>query len=122
MLNVTVDQGLVWVTAGEQLTEADYDRFEPIFEKIAERTPGTVPMVIELKPDFDGWDLRALWREVKFGMRHHDSYSLIAVVGDKKLKGWGTKLSDPLFPSARIQFYSPEDRAKAEHWARQDEE
>lgn len=122
MLNVTEDRGLVRVTAGGKLTEADYDRFEPLFEKIAGRTPGTVPMVIELTPGFDGWDLRALWREVRFDMRHHDCYSRIAVVGDKRWEEWGTKLSDPLFPSARIRFFKPQDRDEAEHWARLAEE
>ena len=57
MLALKEENGLLWIRAGGRLEDEDYNRFVPQFERIAEREAGTVPMVIELTPDFSGWDL-----------------------------------------------------------------
>lgn len=46
------------------------------------REQGTVPMLIELSPDFTGWDPGGIWRDLKFDAKHKDSFGRIAIVGD----------------------------------------
>ena len=117
MLDVVEDDGLVRIKAGGTLDSTDYVRFVPQFECIAARERGTVPMVIELSPDFLGWDLSGIWRDLKFDMKHKDSFGRIAIVGDSKWEEWGTKLFDPLF-RAEMRFFTPSERDVAENWAR----
>ena len=117
MLKIDEESGLVRIFAGGALSSSDYDRFVPQFERIAAREPGTVPMVIELAPDFSGWDLGGIWRDLKFDMKHKDSFGRIAIVGGSKWEEWGTKLSDPLF-RAEMRFFTPSERDIAENWAR----
>lgn len=118
MLKIDEENGLVRILAGGALDSSDYDRFVPQFERLADRKPGTVPMVIELAPDFSGWDLGGIWRDLKFDMKHKDSFGRIAIVGDSKWEEWGIKLFDPLF-RAEMRFFTPSERDVAESWARE---
>ena len=118
MLQTMEVDGLVQVVARDTLEASDYDSFAPFFERIAAQKGGPVPMLIELAPDFSGWDGGGLWRDLKFDVTHKDKFGRIAVVGDKRWEEWGTKLSDPLFPSAEMRFFAPEERNEAEIWAR----
>ena len=117
MLTARESEGLIFIEAGEKLCAEDFDAFVPLFERIAQRTPGTVPMLIELKSDFSGWNIGGLWRDLKFDIRHKDQFGRIAIVGHKKWVEWGTKFSAPLF-SGDMRYFDLKDIEKAEKWAR----
>ena len=119
MLRIEERGGLITITAGGTLESADYDRFVPIFERIAAQKAGTVPMLIVLMSDFSGWDLGGLWRDLKFDVKHKDSFGRIAIVGDRKWEEWGTKLFDPLF-RAEMKFFATAERGAAQSWVRED--
>lgn len=119
MLRIEERAGLITITAGGTLESADYDRFVPIFERIAAQKAGTVPMLIVLMSDFSGWDLGGLWRDLKFDVKHKDSFGRIAIVGDRKWEEWGTKLFDPLF-RAEMKFFATAERGAAQSWVRED--
>ena len=121
MLALKEENGLLWIRAGGRLGDEDYDRFVPQFERIAEREAGTVPMVIELAPDFSGWDLGGLWRDLKFDVRHNDRFGRIAIIGDSKWEEWGAKMSSSLF-RAEMKFFRPSQRSHAESWVRTGED
>ena len=118
MLQTAELDGLVRIVAGGTLVASDYDSFEPFFERVATRQAGPVPMLIELAPDFSGWDLGGMWCDLKFDVGHKDRFGRIAIVGDKKWEEWGTKLSAPFFPSTEMRFFTLERRHEAEHWVR----
>lgn len=118
MLQVVEENGLIRVTAGGTLESADYDRFIPVFERIAAHGQGAVPMVIELAPDFSGWDLAGIWRDLRFDVKHKEQFSRIAVIGTRDWHEWATNLSDALFPPAEMRFFEPDARGRAERWAR----
>lgn len=115
MLQTTEVDGVLHIVAGGKLKASDYDRFKPFFERIAAQE-GAVPMLIELAPDFSGWDVGGLWQDLKFDVKHKDWFGRIAILGDKKWEEWGTKLSDPIFASAEMHFFAPEERNDAENW------
>ena len=119
MLEMTEENGLVRIRVQGTLEASDYHRFVPQFERIESRETGTVPMVIELAPDFSGWDVGGLWRDLKFDVKHKDSFDRIAIVGDSKWEEWGTKAFDPLF-TADMKFFQPAERDAAESWVRTD--
>ena len=121
MLALKEENGLLWIRAGGRLGDEDYDRFVPQFERSAEREAGTVPMVIELAPDFSGWDLGGLWRDLKFDVRHKDCFGRIAIIGDSKWEEWGAKMSSSLF-RAEMKFFRPSQRSHAESWVRTGED
>lgn len=120
MLKIDEENGLLRIRASGQLESSDYDDFVPRFEQLVGRKPGKMPMVIELAPDFSGWDLGGLWRDLKFDVRHKDSFGRIAIVGDNQWEEWGTEVFDPLF-RAEMEFFHPTERQAAEVWARSDE-
>lgn len=109
--------GIVHIQASGQLKAEDYVAFVPQFERVAQREAGTLAMVIDLAPDFSGWDLGGLWRELKFDARHRESFGRIAIIGDAKWEEWGTKITDPFF-RAEMKFFEPSERRAAEDWAR----
>ena len=117
MLQAQEIDGILQIKAGGTLTKQNYDSFVPIFERIAEKKAGTVPMMIELAPDFDGWDISGLWGDIKFDVRHKDQFGRIAIIGDSKWQEWGTKIFDPLF-RAEMRFFAPAKRNAAESWVR----
>ncbi|MXO65308.1 STAS/SEC14 domain-containing protein [Altererythrobacter endophyticus] len=119
-MRIDEENGLLRIRASGELESSDYDDFVPRFEQLVGRKPGKLPMVIELAPDFAGWDLPGLWRDLKFDARHRDSFGRIAIVGDAKWEEWGTRLSDPLF-HAQMKFFEPSERRVAEIWARSGE-
>ncbi|MCW5705223.1 MAG: STAS/SEC14 domain-containing protein [Bradyrhizobium sp.] len=116
MLELTEEDRILVIRAGGKLSLAEYDRFVPAFEEAAAREPGRLPMLIELDDDFAGWDLGGLWRDLKFDVKYRERFGCIAVVGDKRWEEWGTKLSNPLFPSAEMRFFEHEARASAKMW------
>ena len=117
MLEIADENGLIRIMVGGTLDGSDYGHFVPLFERIAAREQGSVAMVTELAPDFSGWDLGGLWRELKFDVRHKDSFGRIAIVGDRRWEEWGTRLFDPLF-RAEMKFFGWADLDSAERWAR----
>ena len=117
MLEIADENGLIRIMVGGTLDGSDYDRFLPLFEHIAAREQGAVRMVIELAPDFSGWDIGGLWRELKFDIRHKDNFARIAIVGESRWEEWGTRLFDPLFRT-EMKFFGRADLDSAERWAR----
>jgi SpoIIAA-like len=57
-----------------------------------------------------GWELPALWEELKFDATHRRAFRQIAVFGDRRWQGWGTRLFRPL-SGAEMRYF---DRFKAE--------
>lgn len=118
MLRATEVDPVLRTVAGGKLEATDYDNFKPLFEHIATQKTGRVPMLIELAPDFSGRDFGDLWRDIKFDARRTEQFGRIAILGEKKWEEWGTKLSDPLFPSADMRFFVLDQLSDAESWVR----
>lgn len=108
------DGVVVVVTASGRLSDEDYKRFVPEFEGLAARAGGPLRMLVELV-DFQGWEPRALWDELRFDAAHRDAFGRMAVVGDKAWQEWGTKLSKPFF-AAEMRFFEPSRIDAARDW------
>ena len=92
----------------------DYERFVPMLEKLIQEH-GTIRCLVEMT-DLHGVELRALWDEVKFDMRHAWQIERCAVVGDRAWEAWMTRLARPIFAKAEIRFFDQAEREKAWEW------
>lgn len=100
------------IRAEGKLDRADYERVVPELQAAAGR--GELRVLIRLD-DFEGWTPGALLDDLRFDIRHHDDFRKMAVVGERKLEEWATRLSKPFF-SGEMRFF--EDEAKARAWVR----
>ena len=73
-----------------KLHDADYKTFVPAVEAAIE-AQGKVRL-LALFEDFHGWDLHALWDDIKFSTKHCADMERIALVGDRKWEEWMAKV------------------------------
>ena len=84
-----LESNVVSVTVTERLHKKDYEQFVPEFEKLIQKH-GKVRILFDMA-GFHGWDLGALWEDIKFDLKHFSDIERIAFVGDKKWeKGMST--------------------------------
>ena len=100
--NLTENKVLT-ITASEVLTKKDYDRLLPELEKLLDNH-GRLRFFIKLE-NLSGFDMEALWEDIKFDYKHKNQYGRTAIVGDKKWEEWGAKISKMFFDSEMKFFY-----------------
>ncbi|MGD8818282.1 MAG: STAS/SEC14 domain-containing protein [Acidobacteriota bacterium] len=108
-----LSDGVIEVNLSGKLHKEDYDTFVPGVEAIIERA-GKVRFLM-IMHDFHGWDLRSVWEDTKFDMKHHADISRIAMVGDKKWEEWMAKICRP-FTGARIRYFDESEVDAAREW------
>ena len=101
------------ITVSDNLTKEDYDRVLPELEKMLDMF-GSLRFFIRLV-DFTGFEIDALWEDIKFDYRHKNQYGRIAIVGDTKWEEWGARLSK-LFFDSEMQFFYADQADKAWKW------
>jgi len=85
-----------------KLHDEDYKHFVPaIDDAIAHH--GKARLLAEFH-DFHGWDMHALWDDIKFSTTHCTKIEKIALVGEKSWEKWMAKVCKP-FTMAKIQYF-----------------
>ncbi|PXA05064.1 STAS/SEC14 domain-containing protein [Coraliomargarita sinensis] len=102
------------VECSEKLTDIDFQVITPELETQIEEYH-KIALFLELK-NFHGWTGSALWADTKFDLKHHNDFTRIAIVGDKKWEEWLSKLWKP-FTSAELRYYEASERKMAMSWA-----
>jgi hypothetical protein len=95
------------------LTDGDYQRFVPEFERLTRRH-GKIRVLFEMR-DFHGWEIKAAWEDLKFDWKHYRDIDRIAVVGEKKWQRWTTVFFKP-FTAAETRYFDIADREMACLW------
>jgi hypothetical protein len=96
-----------------KLHDADYQTFVPAIDAAAARH-GKVRLLAWFH-DFQGWDLAALWDDIKFSATHCAKIDRIAIVGEKKWEQWMAKVCKP-FTMAKIQYFDAAQIDDAKQW------
>ena len=65
--------------------------------------------------DFHGWDLHALWDDIKFSTTHCADVEKIALVGEKKWEKWMAGVCKP-FTLAKIKYFDASQLQAAWQW------
>ena len=96
-----------------KLHDEDYRTFVPLIDATAARD-GKVRLLAVFE-DFHGWDLHALWDDIKFATTHCTKIDRIALVGDRKWEEWMAKVCKP-FTMAQIKYFDAGDVEAAWKW------
>jgi hypothetical protein len=96
-----------------KLTDGDYKAFVPAIDA-AVWAVGTVRLVIRFE-DFDGWELRALWGDIRFVAGRHSTIDRVALVGDRAWDRWMALVGTP-FTSATVRYFEPAYLDAARSW------
>ncbi len=106
-----VPAGTLGFKLSGKLHDEDYKTFVPAIDAAAKS--GKVRLLAQFH-DFQGWDLKALWDDIKFSTTHCTKIERIALVGEKKWEQWMAKVCKP-FTMAKIKYFdaSQVDAAKA---------
>lgn len=98
------------VTMTGKLHDEDYKHFVPLVEQAIEEH-GKVKLLAQFH-DFHGWDLKAVWEDIKFSTKHCNDIERIAMVGESKWQEWMAKVCKP-FTMAKVEYFESAEAAFA---------
>ena len=104
---------LLQVKVSGKLTAEDYDDFEPAVSALIEQV-GKIKILF-LMHDFHGWEMGAVWEDIKFATRHCSDISKIAMVGENTWEKWMAMICKP-FTMSSIQYFEAGHEADARQW------
>jgi len=96
-----------------KLHDEDYKKFTPMVDDAIAKS-GKVRVLAQFH-DFHGWDMHALWDDIKFATTHCTKIERIAVVGEKKWEKWMAKVCKP-FTMAKIRYFDVSEIESAKTW------
>ena len=96
-----------------KLHDEDYRQFVPIVEA-AVQAQGKIRLLAQFH-DFHGWDMHALWDDIRFSTKHCFDIERIALVGEKTWEVWMAKVCKP-FTMAKIKYFDVGEIASAWQW------
>lgn len=100
-----------------KLHDEDYAQFVPAVDAAVARA-GKVRLLAQFH-DFHGWDLHALWDDIKFSTTHCTKIERIALVGEKTWEAWMAKVCKP-FTMAKVQYFDASQIDDAWQWLHED--
>ncbi len=95
-----------------KLSAEDYHHFEPAVERLIEA--GKIKILFEMH-DFHGWEVGAVWEDIKFATKHCRDIEKIAMVGDKAWEKWMAMICKPFTMSA-IKYFDVGELDAARQW------
>ena len=112
-LTENVDAKLLEVTASGKLSKDDYERFEPTVDALIAKA-GKIRILFVMH-DFHGWDLGAVWEDIKFATKHCRDIERIAMVGEKAWEKWMAVICKP-FTLSSIKYFDAAQEQDARQW------
>jgi hypothetical protein len=101
------------VQASEKLSKKDYEQFVPLVEKLIGQH-GKVRILFTMH-NFHGWEVGALWEDLKFDVKHFRDIERLALVGETKWEKGMAAFCKP-FTTAKIKYFDSKDAAQAKEW------
>jgi len=96
-----------------QLHDEDYKKFVPLVDNAIAKE-GKIRLLAQFH-DFHGWDLHALWDDIKFSTTHCTKIERIALVGDQKWEKWMASVCKP-FTMAKLRYFDAPQMDAAKAW------
>jgi hypothetical protein len=96
-----------------KLHDEDYRDFVPAVDA-AVAAHGNIRLLAHFV-DFHGWDMHALWDDIKFSTTHCSKVERIALVGDRLWEEWMAKVCKP-FTLAHIRYFEASRIDEAWTW------
>jgi hypothetical protein len=96
-----------------KLHDEDYKKFVPLVDEAIAKQ-GAVRVLAQFH-DFHGWDMHALWDDIKFSTTHCTKIERIALVGEKTWEKWMAGVCKP-FTMAKIKYFDAAEFDAAKAW------
>src|SRR6266481_976486 len=96
-----------------KLHDEDYKKFVPLVDEAIAKQ-GKARILAQFH-DFHGWDMHALWDDIKFSTTHCTKIERIALVGDKAWEKWMATVCKP-FTMAKIKYFNATEIESAWQW------
>src|SRR6056297_1321155 len=100
------DGKIIEVHIEGKLNKEAYEMFVPLTEKRIEEF-GKIRLLVILH-DFHGWDMSALWEDLKFDVKHFSDIERLAIVGDSKWEQGMSVFCRP-FTTAKMKYFDIAD-------------
>ena len=104
---------IVLIQVRGKVAKADYEQFVPAFKQLVQQH-GKLRVLFEME-QFHGWEVGALWEDIKFDLRHFSDIERLAMVGEKKWQKGLAAFCKP-FTKAKIRYFDHTDAAAARTW------
>ncbi|MDE0940711.1 MAG: STAS/SEC14 domain-containing protein, partial [Pirellulales bacterium] len=99
-----------------KLSKEDYEHFVPRTEELMQN--GKVRILFSMH-EFSGWEMGALWEDIKFDIKHFKDIDRLAMVGDKKWEHGMAMFCKP-FTTAKLQYFDQSEIDQARAWLAED--
>jgi len=104
---------LLVLTLSGKLMKDDYAHFTPEVDQ-AIKDHGKVRMLVRMH-NFHGWDLGAVWEDVKFDLHHFSHIERLALVGDRRWEAGMAVFCKP-FTTAKVRYFDESKADDAKVW------
>ena len=101
------------VTVSGKLSAHDYEHFEPAVSNMISED-GKIKILFMMH-DFHGWEMGAVWEDIKFATKHCKDISKIAMVGEKNWEKWMAAICKP-FTLSSIKYFDAGQENEAREW------
>ena len=112
----TPAEKLVTIRASGTLSAEDYDRALPQLEQAIAESNEALNAVVILDA-LEGMDAGALWKDLRFDVKHYGDFRRIAVVGRTNVEEIAASASG-LVTGADVSFFLVDALDEARDWAR----
>ena len=89
---------LLEVKISGKLSAEDYETLEPGVEKLIGDSGKS--KILFMMSDFHGWELGAVWEDIKFATKHCTDIEKVAMVGEKTWEKWMAMICKPILSAS----------------------
>jgi hypothetical protein len=107
------DGRILEVRISGKISKADYEQHLPYVENLIVKL-GKLSVLVDLR-DFHGWEMGALWEDMKFDVRHFRDIDRVAFVGETRWQKAMATSCKP-FTMAKVRFFTHDQFAQAREW------
>lgn len=111
------DKNILAFKASGKLSDADYKKFLPVLETMI-RKKGRISLYVELQ-NFEGWEAKAAWDDLHFGLQHDNDFKRIAIIADKPLVHAAIGFIN-FFSHIEMRFFENSESQAAWNWLREE--
>jgi len=105
---------LLTIKATKKLTHEDYEVIVPMIDNAIQDIKHPKIKILFDARDFEGWEARAAWDDLKFGITHMNKFTKMAFVGNKKWEEYMIKVGNWFYPISEMKYF--EDINYAIEW------
>lgn len=96
-----------------KLTHQDYEIITPMIDNAVLNVEAPEIKALFDGTEFEGWELRAAWDDLRLGLKHGKEFSKLAIVGNKPWEKYLSKIAD-WFVTGEVAYF--EKYQEAVNW------